>query len=234
VELNFNKQFIIKGGYKIKMKKQFLAGMIITLLMLGIVASASANLIQNGSFELRDIAPYSIAREAPADWTVGSNPGIIVRSSYAGVASEDGLQYYDLGNDAAVYVLSQNFSIVDAGTYKLEWYDASFGAVNQSPYSISVTPIGADQIFSQDFNVSGGTDWTKHDISASLGSGSYTLLFAAKGVYGGFDTLLDNVSLTLTEPDDPTHGSVPEPATMLLLGSGLVGLAGFRKKFLKK
>jgi hypothetical protein len=60
----------------------------------------------------------------------------------------------------------------------------------------------------------------------------YQTLVKHKGVGGdNIGMLLDNVKLESLPENAPIPN--PEPATMLLLGSGLAGLAGFRRKFKK-
>jgi len=68
-------------------------------------------------------------------------------------------------------------------------------------------------------DVPGATGTVAYGINGTGSVAGY--YWDGTGVYGFIAT---------TQPGDPTYNTVPEPSTMLLMGTGLAGLVTFRKR----
>jgi hypothetical protein len=209
------------------MKKTRLVGIVIVagLVVFGMVAnSAAASILLNGSFESPAIPINSYQHGTPSSWGWnGSSTGLILngRPYYSGVgywpSPWDGQQYVDIGN-VSTFSLFQVFTVTNGGAYQLEWYDNAFSGGLTSPYSVSVSD-GSEVIATADFNAAHGNVWLDRALLLNLVPGNYELTFTAKGIAGGYDTLLDKVTLTTT---------VPGPATIFLLGPAIAIIACVR------
>jgi hypothetical protein len=138
---------------------------------------------------------------------VGNNDG------NGGLAlTEDSIEdFLDLNDEDFVLVQTPSISYTGAGLSSGTW--ETVAPVN----SISFYVVKAANAFAI------------YQVDPPDGAGSWSTYDLWKAGYGG------NGALQISHFNGYNPGApVPEPATMLLLGSGLVGLAGFGRKKFKK
>jgi hypothetical protein len=200
------------------MKKLFIFIVLLALFTL-CGTSAQANLIVNGSFEN---LPSPLANgtwttyTAITGWTasVGS---IEVRNNVEGVA-QDGNIFVELDSYGNSTMYSQTVTTVAGSAYTLSYWFAPRLNVASTSNGIQLlfNNVAIDDVtgFSNLNNA-----WSLRSFTV-IGTGSDVITFAAIGTSDSYGGSIDNVSMETA--------SVPEPTTMLLLGLGLIGLAGFR------
>ncbi len=186
------------------MRKSILILMSLVLVMLSGVA-LSQNLVTNPGFETGDFT----------GWTQSGNTG------FTGVDignAHSGTYAAEFGPVGSLGFISQNLTTVPGGAYDLNFWLHNRSGSTPNEYQVY---WGGSQL--TDIINSSAFAYTELSfINLTAPSSSTELKFGFLHTPSWFD--LDDISVT---------GAVPEPTTIILLGFGLLGLWGFRKKFRK-
>lgn len=182
----------------------------LVVLSFGMAAVAQVN---NGSFETGDFTGWTVSGDTAFAGVcdVSNCPG--------GFAPEDGnfAAYFGPVGDTAT--ISQNIATTPGDSYALSFYLAN--PVGGTPNFFNVT-FGSSSFSFSNFGVAFG--WQEFTLTTLATSNETPLSFTFRNDPSYW--FLDNVSVS------QSGGTVPEPGTIVLFGSGILGIAGIaRRKF---
>lgn len=203
-----------------RIKHLLVGAMLLLPLMAGSAGAITIDLVKNGDFEANGGSLQY--------WTTYGYTGVLTEisgnhwaqlgpstSNYGGGYIA---QYLNVGDNFLNQTLSfdYDFSFTDTDSYHADIFASMLGSTTE----ILLASIDTSTLVSTIGNFS-------DILIPQLDAGTYKLKFYLSGNTFGGDSvaLVDNVSFT---------AQVPEPGILMLLGSGLIGIAAFGRRRFKK
>ena len=160
---------------------------------------------------------YRFTGDAGWGWATGSRGAVQFNSTYApgnvqGVGDGNQSEHLELAGD----YIEQTIGLTIGQNYSLSFLLASYQPPGTSSLKVSISGVG-------DSFLAGGSSWAAQSLSFTAAVASTAIRFTNNNTSGVFTyPHLDKISL------DPA--SVPAPATLALVGTGLVALAWSRRR----